>query len=143
MKDGLTRQERRKTWLYAGLIVAVMLALGALVCRRHLAAVLHQPLPFVWLSRSLGGGYLLVAACLYAAALSTLCAMLKSLSLLLPLSRGAGTAVSALACLAAALPGFGALVHSAYPVLGALCAGLMLLLCTPPGAGQSPRPSAR
>lgn len=30
MKDGLTRQERRKAWLYAGLIVAVMLALGAL-----------------------------------------------------------------------------------------------------------------
>ena len=30
MKNGLTRQERRKAWLYAGLIVAGMLALGAL-----------------------------------------------------------------------------------------------------------------
>ena len=30
MKDGLTRQERRKAWLYAVLIVAAMLALGAL-----------------------------------------------------------------------------------------------------------------
>ena len=139
----LSRAGRRRSVALFALLFGALLTLGALVCRRHLSAVLHQPLPFVWLSRSLGGGYLLVAACLYAAALSTLCAMLKSLSLLLPLSRGAGTAVSALACLAAALPGFGALVHSAYPVLGALCAGLMLLLCTPPGAGQSPRPSAR
>ena len=30
MKDGLTRQEKRKAWLYAAVIVAVMLALAAL-----------------------------------------------------------------------------------------------------------------
>ncbi|MGN0972315.1 MAG: hypothetical protein ACI4OY_10190, partial [Aristaeellaceae bacterium] len=30
MKNGLTRQERRKAWLYAVAIVAGMLALGAL-----------------------------------------------------------------------------------------------------------------
>ena len=31
MKNGLTRQERRKAWLYAGLIVAGMLAVGAVI----------------------------------------------------------------------------------------------------------------
>ena len=31
MKDGLTRQERRKAWLYAVLIVAGMLAIGAII----------------------------------------------------------------------------------------------------------------
>lgn len=114
----------RAALLFAALFGALLL-LGVLVCRRHFAAVLHQPLPFVYLSRQLGpGGYLLVAACMYAAALSTLCAMLAGMRALpLPLS--------SLVCLLFALLGFGDLVSSAYPVLGALCAGLLFLLCMP------------
>lgn len=115
---------RRAVLLFCALFGALLL-LGVAVCRRHFAAVCHQALPFVALSRQLGsGGYLLVAACLYAAALSTFCAMLAGLrSLPLPLA--------AAVCLLFALLGFGPLVASAYPALGALCAGLLLLLCSP------------
>ena len=104
-----------------------------------------QPLPpFVWLSRRLGsGGYLLVALCLYAAALSTLCAMLCAMANLLPrgLKTGARLILSALLCAALARVGFGRIVQSGYPILGALCAALLLLLALP--ARQDASMSAR
>lgn len=116
---------RRRAVLLFSFLFGTLLLLGVAVCRRHFAALCHQPLPFVVLSRQLGqSGYLLVAACLYAAALSTFCAMLAGLRALpLPLA--------AAVCLLLAALGFGDLVASAYPVLGALCAGLLFLLCTP------------
>ena len=40
-------------------------------------------------------------------------------------------AISAAVCLAASSVGFTPLVHSGYPVLGALCMALMILLCLP------------
>lgn len=121
----LDRSMRRRAALVFSALFGALLLLGVLVCRRHFAAVFHQPLPFVYLSRRLGpGGYLLVAACLYTAALSTLCAMLAGMRALpLPLA--------SLVCLLFALLGFGNLVSSAYPVLGALCAALLFLLCLP------------
>lgn len=121
----LKSSARRRAALLFSVLLGALLALGVAVCRRHLAAVYHQPLPFVFLSRRLGaGGYLLVAACLYAAALSTFCAMLAGLRALpLPLA--------AAVCLLFAAMGFGDLVARAYPVLGALCAGLLFLLCSP------------
>lgn len=125
----LDRRMRRRAVMLFSLLFGTLLALGVAVCCRHLPAIWDQPLPFVWLSRRLGGAYLLVAACMYAAALSTLCAMLSGLSLLLPASSGAP--LPALLCLLFALVGFGRIVRSAYPVLGALCAGLLLLLCAP------------
>ena len=103
-----------------------------------------QPLPFVWLSRRLGsGGYLLVALCLYAAALSTLCAMLCAMANLLPrgLKTIARLILSALLCAALARVGFGRIVQSGYPILGALCAALLLLLALP--ARQDASMSAR
>lgn len=127
------RSRRRAVLLFAALFGA-LLALGCAVCRRHLPAVWDQPMPFVALGRSLGaGGYLLLAACLYAAALSTLSAMLAGLIHLLPLRRGAALAIACLICALLARAGFGTIVSSGYPVLGALCAGLMLLLCLPAG----------
>ena len=39
--------------------------------------------------------------------------------------------VCALLCAVLALIGFGRIVQSGYPVLGALCAALLLLLCLP------------
>lgn len=121
------RLRRRAVFVFSALF-GVLLALGTLVCRRHFAAVLHQPLPFVWLSRRLGvGGYGLLAVCLYAAALSTLCAMLSSLR-----AAGVRASLAAALCLLCALPGFDALIAHAYPALGALCAGLLLLLCLGP-----------
>ena len=127
----------RRRLACAALVVLLfggMLTLGMLVCQRQMQSVLMQPLPFVWLSRSLGaGGYLLVALCLYAAALSTLCAMLCAMTNLLPrfLARYARLTISALLCAALALMGFGRIVQSGYPILGALCAALLVLLVLP------------
>ena len=132
----LTLSVRRRL-ACAALVVLLfggMLTLGMLVCQRQMQSVLMQPLPFVWLSRGLGaGGYLLVALCLYAAALSTLCAMLcAAVRMLLP-SRSLPVRLG-LACLLSLLCahlGFGPIIQSVYPILGAVCAGLLLLLCLP------------
>lgn len=125
---------RRAVALFAALFGG-LLALGCAVCRRHLSAVWNQPMPFVALGRALGaGGYALLAACLYAAALSTLAAMLAGLSRFLPFGPGASLACACLLCVLLARVGFGPIVSHAYPVLGAVCAGLMLLLCLPGGA---------
>lgn len=132
------KQRRRAVLLFCALFGALLL-LGVFVCRRHFAAIRMQPLPFVHLSRSLGrGGQALVAACMYAAALSTLCAMLSGVSRLLPRF---GLPAGALLCLFFAGIGFGPLISSGYPTLGALCAGLLLLLCLP--VCQKDSPSAR
>ncbi len=140
----LGREKRRRASLLFCALFGVLLMLGTAVCRQHRQAIAMQPLPFVFLSRSLGaGGYALVALCMYAAALSTLCAMLCALVRLLPLPRAGSMAVCAASCLAFALLGFGRIVQSAYPVLGVLCAALMLLLCLPLPARQEARPSRR
>ena len=131
-----TRQRavRLFTLLFGGLLLG-----GVLVCLRHLPALLNQPLPFVWLSRRLGaGGYLLVAGCMYVAALSTLCAMLSAIRSAFPVPAGRGACLAALPCLFFALVGFLPLIDCGYPALGALCAGLLLLLCAPSGQKDSP-----
>ena len=124
----------RKIRLHATLLFALLfgglLAFGTAVCRRHMPAIIHQPLPFVYLSRALGAsGYRLVALCMYAAALSTLCAMLRALMPGTPSIRRALDA--AVLCLMISLLGFDMLVACGYPLLGALCAGLLLVLCLP------------
>ena len=140
----LSARKRRACVALLVLLFGLLLTLGMLVCQRHLQSVAMQPLPFVWLSRRLGsGGYLLVALCLYAAALSTLCAMLCAMANLLPrgLKAGARLILSALLCAALARVGFGRIVQSGYPILGALCAALLLLLALP--ARQDASMSAR
>ena len=137
----LARQDAR-TCLRASCLFALLfgalLSLGTAVCGRHLPAVYHQALPFVFLSRALGAqGYWLVALCMYAAALSTLCAMLRALMQDAPgLRRPIG---ASLFCLLLAAQGFDTLIARGYPMLGALCAGLLLVLCLPvcPKADQS------
>ncbi len=125
------REHRRAVRLFS-LLFGALLLLGVLACQRHLPAVLHQPLPFVCLARRLGApGYLLVAACMYAASLSTLCAMLAALRMALPVPRAWATALAAGVCLLLSALGFGPLVNRAYPALGALGAGLLLALCLP------------
>lgn len=133
-----SRTRRRAVHLFT-LLFGLLLFFGVLVCLRHLPAVIRQPLPFVWLSRRLGtGGYLLVAGCMYAAALSTLCAMLSALTAALPGALIPRAALAALCCLAFALAGFTPLIDCGYPILGALCAGLLLVLCAPTGQKDSP-----
>ncbi len=123
-------KKRRQALLLFILLLGSILALGTAVCLKHLPAISHQPLPFVYLSRSLGeSGYRLVALCMYAAALSTLCAMLRAL---MPRDSGArGALFAACCCLFFSLIGFDALIAHGYPMLGALCAGLLLVLCLP------------
>ncbi len=129
------RTRRRAVWIFA-LLFGALLSLGTAVCQRHMSAIWNQPLPLVVLSRSLGGGgYLLVAACMYAAALSTLLSMLTGVRLLLP--QKGSLLLSGALCLLFARVGFGPLVSHGYPVLGALCAGLLVVLC----AGASGLPS--
>ena len=67
---------------------------------------------------------------MYAAALSTLCALLAALVHMLPPGRSAPWLAAAL-CLFFSRFGFTALVERGYPVLGALCAALLVLLCVP------------
>lgn len=135
----LSRPRRRYAALLFTLLFGALLLLGAAVCRRHLQAVWAQPMPFVYLARHLGrSGYLLVAACLYAAALSTLCAMLASLACAFPVRRRLAHVLAALCVLPFARVGFGPIVSHGYPVLGALCAALLGLLCLPAIQAQSP-----
>jgi len=124
------RKKRQDALLLFMLLLGGMLSLATAVCRRHLPAVIHQPLPFVYLSRGLGAsGYCLVALCMYAAALSTLCAMLRALTP--PQSGAKGVLFAAAGCLLLSQLGFDALIAHGYPLLGALCAGLLLVLCLP------------
>ena len=124
------RKVRQQATLIFSLLFGVMLALGTAVCQKHMPAIVHQALPFVYLSRSLGAqGYMLVALSMYAAALSTLCVMLRAL---MPPAATARSALLATAgCLALSQLGFDTLIAHGYPILGALCAGLLLVLCLP------------
>lgn len=119
----------RATALFLSLF-GVLLILATAVCQRHMPTLMHQALPFVYLSRALGvSGYMLVALSMYAAALSTLCAMLRAL---MPPRGGLRHAMMAAgACLFLSLLGFDTIIASGYPLLGALCAGLLLVLCMP------------
>ena len=137
----LRRRQRRHAAMLFALLFGALLLLGVAVLRRHRQAALFQRLPFVYLCRSLGrAGYLLCAFCLYAAALSTLCAMLAALR---PLLRTGSVWPGALCCLVLARMGFGTLIARGYPALGALCAALLLLLCLPCRAPQKVSSSSR
>lgn len=124
----------RKTRLRAAalftLLFGLTLLLATLVCLRHMPAIINQPLPFVYLSRALGmPGFYLIGLCMYAAALSTLCAMIRALMQNAPGMKRALAA--ALCCLFLSVPGFDLLIGRGYPLLGALCTGLLLTLCLP------------
>lgn len=126
------RARRRAVCLFS-LLFGALLVLAAAVCKRRMPEIFMQPMPFVYLARSLGkSGHFLLCACLFFSAFSTLLAMLLGLRRLLPsLSSGAAWPLCAVCCLLFAGVGFGPLVESGYPALGALCAGLLFLLCLP------------
>lgn len=127
----LTLKRRQRAWaaLLFSCAFVLLLALGVCTLSRHRQAAAGHTLPLVYLSRSLGrGGYSLCAGTLYAAALSTLCAMLAGLSHMR--SRSSMLLPAAL-CLLFAQAGFSGLVERAYPTLGWLCAALLGLLCLP------------
>lgn len=127
----LSKSRQRLSVLLFCLLFGVLLLLGSAVCRLHRSLIAMQPLPFVFLSRTLDGGYLLTALCLYGSALSTFCAMLCAVSQLLPFQKTLSLSIGTVGMLLFALCGFGTIVQSAYPIAGALCAALLLLLCLP------------
>ena len=126
----LEKSERKRSVLLFCLLFSALLALGCAVCAKHAPVALSHPMPFLALSRNLGGGYMLIALCLYAAALSTLAAMIVGMRGMLPLPAAAADIFVCALCVLFARMGFASLVQSAYPVLGAVCAVLLLLLCT-------------
>ena len=132
----LTRRQRTgAALLFAGMFMT-LLALGVCVLSRHRQLASGQTLPIVFLSRSLGkGGYHLCAGAMYAAALSTLCAMLAGLA---HMRQRRGMLLPSAVCLLFARAGFSGLVERAYPTLGWLCAALMALLCLPFPDRQNP-----
>lgn len=130
--SSLDARTRRRSIALFTLSFGFFLSLGTAVCRRHLGAVLHQPLPFVFLSRALGAsGYGLVALCMYTAAFSTLCAMEHALLQALKPVGTWGACLAALCCLLPSAAGFDTLISRGYPLLGALCAGLLGIVCLP------------
>ncbi|MBE5799628.1 MAG: hypothetical protein E7321_06730 [Clostridiales bacterium] len=127
---GQDRRTRLRAALLFSLLLGGLLVLGTAVCQRHMPAIVHQALPFVYLSRALGPpGYLLVALCMYAAALSTYLAMLRALLPAKPNIRS--VLLASLVCLLLSQAGFDFIIAHGYPLLGALCAGLLLVLCMP------------
>jgi len=136
----LPRRSRSFAVTLFAMLFGIMLILGVWVCHRHSGAAFNQPLPFVVVSRRLGkSGYLLAAISMFAAAYSTLLTMLSGMSKLLPYSVRISMLLSALLCLFTAWIGFIPLIESGYPTLGALCAGLMILLCFPSAADSISR----
>ena len=125
----LKKQQRQHAVFLFAILFFALLFLGSAVLSRHPALALSHPMPFLALSRELSGGYLLIALCMYAAAFSTLVAMMASLLGMLPLPRPPADAAVTATVLLFARAGFSWLVQSAYPVLGAVCAGLLFLLC--------------
>lgn len=142
---GMDTKTRQRSVMLFSLLFGAMLLLGVCVCRRHIPRIYMQAMPFVYLSQDLGsGGFYLLGACMYTAAFSTLCAMLCGMQKLLPLSALNSLLLGALGCVVFACIGFGPLVSSGYPMLGALCAGLLLVLCLPgcPGQRSLPAPTS-
>ncbi len=127
----LSRRARRRGVIGMCLLVGLLLCLCNAVLLRH-PALMGEEMPFVRLAGQYGwAGYVLGAAALWLAILSTLVACIRSL--------GCGVRPLVWIVLVAML-GFRGAVEAAYPVLGGGCM-LMLLLMRLRGA--SARPSSR
>ena len=115
--SSLPDPKRRRAVRGMCVLLACLLAAGLAVLLRHPAAA-GASMPFMAVARRLGsGGAALAGACLYLAALSTLTACLRSL-------RGGWSVGIA----AAALWGFSGVVDAAYPLLGAGCAAMLIVM---------------
>lgn len=112
--------DRRAARLTGGLLAALLaLGCGALLAHPETRG---EALPILRMTAPLGkNGYLLCAAALLLAALTTLLACFAGLSAALPHGRLTAPAL----LLACALVGFADLVSAAYPVLGAVCCVLL------------------
>ena len=105
-------RQRKRAIVYAGLIFACLVMAANAVILRH-PRLLAEPLPFVRLLNSAGkSGFLLCAAGLYLAVLSTLTACFRGLG------RHWYTPVG---IAAVALLGFNGVVEVAYPLAGGGC----------------------
>lgn len=125
----LQKPMRTRAVLLFSLCFSLLLCLACAVCMKHRQIALSHPMPFLALSMQLGA-YLPFALCMYAAAFSTLLALESGMRSMLPLKTAPALFVVCAVCLFFARMGFASLIQSAYPVLGAVCAGLLLLLCT-------------
>ena len=104
--------QKRRSIMGACAVICFILSLGNTALLRRLD-LLSEPLPFLKFAASYGRwGYVLFAAALYLAILSTLVVCLKGLS---------GNILSVGVILAVSLLGFSGVVESVYPLLGVAC----------------------
>jgi len=111
-------QKSRRSLLMACVMTGGLLMAGQAVLMRH-PALLDDAMPFVRLMAQLGrAGYVLGAAALYLAILSTLTVCIRSLS---------GGVLPLAGIILTALLGFSGVVDLAYPLLGGACAVMLTL----------------
>lgn len=121
---GMSGQARRQAALRLGLVLGVMVSLGNLLLLRH-PLQLHAALPLVQLTAAFGkAGFYGCCAVMLLAVLTTLIAALRDLAALLP---PRWQPLGAPAAAAMALFGFSGIVSRVYPLLGGLCAAMLLL----------------
>ena len=110
-------------------MLVLLIGLGNAVLLRHGASVERSSLPFVALSMRLGpAGYVLCAAVLGLAVLSTLTAAMRALRDEAGLSARGGDVLCAACCLLSGVFGFDRLIGKGYPLLGAVCAVFLCAL---------------
>ncbi len=116
--QGMSYKTRRRCLLMACGMAGALLLAGQTVLMRH-PALLGEAMPFVRLMAQLGrAGYVLGAAALYLAILSTLTVCIRSLG---------GGVIPLAGIILTALLGFSGVVDAAYPLLGGACAAMLAL----------------
>lgn len=112
------QKSKRRSLLMACVMAGGLLMAGQAVLMRH-PALLGEAMPFVRLMAQLGrAGYVLGAAALYLAILSTLTVCIRSLG---------GGVLPLAGIILTALLGFSGVVDLAYPLLGGACAVMLAL----------------
>ena len=98
-------------------IIILLLMMGTMVLQLH-PSLMYEPMPFVQLMKRMGKlGYILSAACMYLAILSTLTACIRALGRSIP---------GFMALILISLLGFDQVIDQAYGLLGGACC-LMLV----------------
>ena len=129
MRDAGAGKSAREKWrisLITGGVFGAMLGLGNATLLPHAGELEREPLPLVVLLRSFGkAGYYTAAFLLYLAVVTTLLAVLRGMISLIPGRRNAAWA--GLLAAGTSFLGFQEIVGAAYPALGLLSLGMMLV----------------
>lgn len=116
-------RRRNITLWFTALIAGLLYASNAAITP-HIQRVLNEPLPMVRLTRGLFAGRILATVALLLAMATTLTALLRSASRMLPSRWPQGLSLALCGAMSAAcgMIGFNRLIGAAYPIMGILCA---------------------